>query len=214
MGGAPNANIRVAIADDHALIRVALDRLFAEESDLEILGSFSDGLSVADFALRHEPDVVILDQEMPKLDGLGVAHRLSDAGCSSKVVMLVGGLSDRQLVQAIEFGVRGLVLKSAAFDSITECVRSVHGGQICIGSAEMMRAFKARDRHALLGAQLTPREKEVAMLVGEGLRNREIAGRLRVAEGTVKVHLHSIYAKLGVEGRSALFLAVAIAESL
>lgn len=214
MGGAPNAYIRIAIADDHALIRLAVQRMFAEEPDLEILGSFGDGLSVADFVMRTEPDVVILDQEMPELDGLGVARRLSDAGCSSKIVMLVGGLSDCELVRAIELGVRGLVLKDAPFDAITECVRSVHAGQICIGSAEMMRAYKTRERHALIGSRLTARETEVAMLVGEGLRNREIAGRLRMAEGTVKVHLHSIYAKLGVEGRNALFVAVAVAESL
>jgi DNA-binding NarL/FixJ family response regulator len=214
MGGAPDVNIRLVLADDHALIRLALERLFAGEADLEVLGSFSDGLSAAEFVEEHEPDILILDQQMPSLDGLGVVQRLTDSGCVTKVVMLVGGLSDRELVQAIQLGVRGLLWKTAALDSIADCVRSVHVGQICIGPREMLRAFKSRSRFPKIGGQLTPRELEIAMLIGEGLHNRDIAERLRLTEGTVKVHLHNIYSKLGVDGRVSLLRQVVASESI
>jgi len=201
-------SIRLVLADDHPFILDALEGLFRLEEDIEVVARCSDGVQALEAVERLEPDVLILDLRMPIADGLDVLRRLHELGSRTWVVLLAGSVEDRELVECLRLGVRGVVLKEMAPRLLVQCVRKVYAGDVWVENRSMTRAVDlmllreagARDS----AAHLTPREIEVVQMVAAGLRNKEIAGRLTVTEGTVKVHLHNIYAKLGVDGRLEL----------
>jgi len=201
-------SIRLVLADDHPFILDALEGLFRLEEDIEVVARCSDGVQALEAVERLEPDVLILDLRMPTADGLDVLRRLHELGSRTWVVLLAGSVEDRELVECLRLGVRGVVLKEMAPRLLVQCVRKVYAGDVWVENRSMTRAVDlmllreagARDS----AAHLTPREIEVVQMVAAGLRNKEIAGRLTVTEGTVKVHLHNIYAKLGVDGRLEL----------
>ena len=201
-------SIRLVLADDHQFILDALEGLFRLEEDIEVVARCSDGAQALEAVERLEPDVLILDLRMPIADGLDVLRRLHELGSRTWVVLLAGSVEDRELVECLRLGVRGVVLKEMAPRLLVQCVRKVYAGDVWVENRSMTRAVDlmllreagARDS----AAHLTPREIEVVQMVAAGLRNKEIAGRLTVTEGTVKVHLHNIYAKLGVDGRLEL----------
>ena len=201
-------SIRLVLADDHPFILDALEGLFRLEEDIEVVARCSDGLQALEAVERLEPDVLILDLRMPIADGLHVLRRLHELGSRTWVVLLAGSVEDRELVECLRLGVRGVVLKEMAPRKLVQCVRKVYAGDVWVENRSMTRAVDlmllreagARDS----AAHLTPREIEVVQMVAAGHRNKEIARRLTLTEGTVKVHLHHIYAKLGVDGRLEL----------
>jgi DNA-binding NarL/FixJ family response regulator len=201
-------SIRLVLADDHPLILDALEGLFRLEEDIEVVARCNDGVQALEAVARLEPDVLILDLRMPVSDGLDVLRELHRLGSRTRSVVLAGSVEDRELVECLRLGVRGVVLKEMAPRLLVQCVRKVFAGEAWVENRSITRAVDlmllreagARDS----AAHLTSREIEVVQMVAAGHRNKEIARRLTLTEGTVKVHLHHIYAKLGVDGRLEL----------
>lgn len=202
--------IRLVIADDHPLILEGVERMFRSEGDFDLLARCGDGEEAAAAVARTKPDVAIFDIRMPKLDGVAALERLRSGGVTSKVVLLTAGLDDGRILDGFRVGAEGIVLKEMAPRLLVETVRRVHAGGQCWDNPSVMGALRrmmqqehVRSRAATL---LTPRETEITAMVASGLRNKEIAFRLSISEGTVKLHLNSIYEKLGVDGRVPLTL--------
>jgi len=157
---------------------------------------------------KHEPDVLVLDLRMPRADGVTVLRHMHEQRLPTRTVLLAAVVDDDELVEAIGLGVRGIVHKETAPQFQVESLRKVYSGgqwleQRVVGDAMdklVRREVAAREVHGLLSR----REIEVVRGVAQGFRNRQIAERLGIAEGTVKLHLHSVYTKLGVDGRTAL----------
>jgi len=158
----------------------------------------------------HRPDILVLDVRMPGIDGFGVLRELKKIKPSPHVVLLTAALEDKALLEVIGLGVRGVVLKEMAPRVLVRCIRTVHSGgqwleqQATTRALETMVRREAGLRHA--SAVLTPRELTIVRAIANGSRNKEIAERLNISEGTVKVHLHNIYQKLGVDSRFALMV--------
>jgi DNA-binding NarL/FixJ family response regulator len=202
--------IRLVIADDHPIVLDGLAQLFGVESDFEVVARCRDGDETIDAVRRLRPDVLVLDVRMPGRDGLSVLHELDEAALQTRVVLLTAAVGDEQLVEAIRLGARGVVLKETAPRLLVEAVREVHAGGEWLEKGLVGRALRRLmdrehgQREVL--RSLTTRELEIVRQVAEGLRNRAIAERLFISEGTVKIHLHRIYEKLGVDGRLELAL--------
>jgi DNA-binding NarL/FixJ family response regulator len=198
------------LADDHPIILDGLVQLFGLEEGLEVVGRCRDGDEALQAVRELEPDVLVLDVRMPGADGIDVLRALEQEGLDTRVVLLTAGLEDEQLLDAIRAGARGVVLKDMAPRLLVEAVRTVlAGGQWLekgLGGRALTRLL-GRERGLREAARLlTPREMEILRMVAQGLRNRAIAEKLFITEGTVKVHLHNIYEKVGVDGRVELTL--------
>ncbi len=201
--------IRLVIADDHPVVLGGLEQVFRLAEGFELVASCGGGNEALEAIRRHQPDVAVLDIRMPGMGGLEVARRLGEQeACSTHLVLLTADIQEEEVLEALRLGVRGVLLKEMAARLLIECVRKVHGGErwIELGSfGQALDKLARRDSAAAEVAKLlTPRELEIVRLVGHGLRNREIAEKLHISEGTAKVHLHRIFGKLGVETRSAL----------
>jgi len=199
--------IRVVLADDHPVVLGGLARLFALESDLEVVACASDGTQTIDAVRNLDPDVVVLDLRMPGKDGLAVIRELRRESSKTQIVVFTA-VEGPEVIEAIRLGVRGVVLKEMAVRLLFEAVRKVHGGGTWI---ERDAAGVALQRLVSRGTEpldelsmLTPREKEVARMTAQGLPNKTVADRLQITEGTAKLHLHHVYEKLGIDGRMAL----------
>ena len=196
-------SIRLVLADDHPIVLDGLERLFASEEGIEVVARCVDGDEAVATVLQKRPDVLVLDLRMPAKDGLAVLRRLRERRCDTGVVVLTAGLHERELVEAVRLGARGVLLKQSAADEIVRCVRIVAAGETHLRQPFLDDAL-ARAAMTPADAELTDRELEIVRMLGRGLRNREIGNRLHITEGTVKVHLHRIYEKLGIDGRLAL----------
>jgi two-component system, NarL family, nitrate/nitrite response regulator NarL len=169
----------------------------------------ADGEAALAAIEESEPAIAILDIRMPKASGIDVLRKLHERGSPVRVVLLTADIMDEQLLDALRYGVRGILFKDGAEDRLIECIEQVSAGQRYIDSELTERALSVSlepARDSLNG--LTPRERELAGLIAKGLRNREIAERMAVTEGTVKVYLNTIYTKLGINNRTALALLV------
>lgn len=201
--------IRLVLADDHPIVLHGLKELFERQHDFQVLACCQDGRQVLDAVRTQEPDVLVLDLRMPHFSGLDVLRTMAAEKLACRTVVLTAALRNRDAVDALQLGALGLVLKESPPEALLECVRRVHRGAQWIDqdlagpiSRILRREFAAGQGEAAL----TAREGEIVGLVAEGLRNREIAERLAISEGTVKLHLHHIYDKLGVDGRLELVL--------
>jgi len=199
-------SIRVVLVDDHPIVLQGLEHLFARQPDIEVAACCSTveaGLTAA----RTLPDIVVLDLRMPDGGGLALIDTIAAEKIATKTVVLTAAISDEEVAQALQKGAAGLVLKESSPDQLLECVRRVHAGERWLDPEAMSRvgctsSQESDDR----AASLTAREREVVRMIASGLRNRDIGERLSISENTVKVHLHNIYEKLGVEGRMELLL--------
>ena len=196
----------VLLADDHPFMRAGVEAVL-RGSPYQLLATVSDGDAALAGVKQHDPDICIFDVRMPGRDGVATLQAMRESGDERPVVLLTAELTDRALYTAVKAGVNGIVLKDGAEDALIECLNTVAAGGRAIDPGLMDRALDL----AMTGgsdplAKLAPREREIAELVAKGLRNREIADRLTMSEGTVKVYLHGIYQKVGVENRTALAL--------
>ena len=202
--------IRVVLADDHPLILDSLENLLCGGGEFEVAARCLTGVDTLAAVSRHQPDVLLLDLRMPGMNGLEVLRRMRAEGLETVVVILTAAVDDDEIIEAVRLGVRGVVLKEAAPAVLIRCLQTVQRGgrwidqQAFGGALERLVRREAGARE--VAAVLTPREIEVVRMVTQGLRNREIADRLSVGEGTVKAHLHNIYEKLGIVSRLALGL--------
>ncbi len=200
--------IRLVLADDHRMILEGLEQLFRREPDFEVVGTATTGEDAVAAVRRQRPDVLVLDVNMPRGDGMWVLRQLRPLQLPTQVVLLTATLEEEEVVEAVQAGVRGLVLKEAAAISLVECARRVAAGERVLDNAMVSRALdhvlKREAAAKEIGALLSPRETDIVKMVATGMRNKEIASRLAIGEGTVKSHLHAIYEKLGVHGRVEL----------
>ena len=202
--------IRLVLADDHPIVLHGLQQLFERQADFTVVRCCTDGHSTLEAVRTTRPDVLVLDLRMPNTDGSDVLRRIAAEGLGCRTVVLTAAIRNRQALDALQDGALGLVLKESSPETLVTAVRRVHQGERWIDPEILSGALGgllARDRASRqMGGQFTPREMEIISLVVEGLRNKEIAERLSISEGTVKLHLHHIYEKAEVDGRLALVL--------
>jgi DNA-binding NarL/FixJ family response regulator len=202
--------ITLVLADDHPLILDGLENLLKAEQDFTVLARCSTGEETVAAVREHNPDILVLDIRMPGMDGFDVLRELKPAKLPTRVVLLTAALEEQALVEVIGLGVRGVVLKEMAPRLLVRCIRTVHAGEQWLEKRASARALDTlvRREAGLRRAStiLTTRELAIVRAIANGRRNKEIAEQLKIAEGTVKVHLHNIYQKLGVDSRLALML--------
>ena len=184
--------------------------MFRRERDCRVVASCADGSEALRMIRGHQPSVGVLDLRMPRMGGVAVLRELQKDAAKTRIVLLAATLDDDDLFEAVQFGVRGVILKEMAVALLVQCVREVHEGRQWLEKRSVTQALDTLVRRQAgtreLAKILTAREMEIARAVAEGLRNKEIAAQLRIAEGTVKQHLHAIYEKLKLEGRMSLVL--------
>lgn len=193
--------ITVLIADDHPLVRNALTALLDAVADISVVAAAADGREAVTTALDLKPDVLLLDLEMPRLNGIETARALKEAGSSTRVVVLTT-FSDRdRIIGALDAGALGYLLKDAEPEEIIRGVRAAARGESPLAPRAATELITERSTSAS-GVELSVREREVLLLVAEGLPNKLIARQLEISEKTVKAHLTSVFAQLGVTDRT------------
>ena len=198
---------RVLIADDHPFLIAGLEAIL-RDSEFDVVGKTVNGQAALEALPTARPDILLLDVAMPVRTGVDVLRTLRSRGDFHPVILLAASIDDRQLLEALELGVEGVVLKEGAQDLLLECLQTVRDGGRWIQPRLMQRALELNRAGGIRDplTSLTPREKAIANLVSQGMRNREIADELGMTEGSVKVYLHRIYEKLGVNNRTELAL--------
>jgi DNA-binding NarL/FixJ family response regulator len=199
--------IRIVLADDHRIILEGLEQLFRREQDFEVIGTATNGEDALAAVRAKRPDVLVLDINMPKGNGLWVLKNVHTEKLKTRVVLLTATLDDDEVLEAMQSGVSGLVLKEAAAVNLVDTVRRVQRGERALEPMLVSRALERlsqREEAKKIVEVLSKRETEIVKMVATGLRNKEIAIKLSIGEGTVKTHLHTIYEKLGVHGRVEL----------
>ena len=192
--------ITVALVDDHAVLRGGLAQLLASEPDIEVVGMASDGSGALDLVQRTHPDVLIMDLQMPEMDGV-TATRLVVAEGGTDVLVLTSFSDTARIVAALDAGAVGYLLKDAEPEDVIEGVRAVSRGESPIhprAARQLLGALPTGSRDS----DLTKRELEVLILVRDGLANKQIARRLGISERTVKAHLTSTFARIGASDRT------------
>jgi DNA-binding NarL/FixJ family response regulator len=203
-----DARIRILVADDHPMLREGLVAVLGTQPDFEVVGEAADGSKAVRLAETLRPDVILLDLEMPGVDGVAALEELRDAGSTSRAIVFTAYDTDQRILGALRAGARGYLLKGASRTEIFDAIRTVHAGGSLLEPGVTTRLLDQLRENSELREPLTPRELEVLVLISEGLHNSEIAGRLFVTERTVKFHVSSILAKLGADNRTE---AVAVA---
>ena len=202
--------IRLVLVDDHPVVLHGLQGLFDRHEDFEVVGTCATGDEALTAVQRLHPDVLVLDLRLPGRSGLDVLRAIAGTKAPCRAVLLTAAIDDRQAAEVVRLGVKGIVLKESPPDALLDCVRRVHRGEewiekeVLAGARQQALRGEAVIREA--AASLTPREIEIVRMVVQGLRNRAVADRLEISEGTVKIHLHHIYEKLGIDGRLELVL--------
>ena len=207
------ARIRVLIADDHAVVRQGLRTFLELQDDIEVMGDACDGEEAVAAALDGRPDVVMMDLVMPGLDGIEATRRILRERPATRVIALTSFLDDEKVLPAVRAGAAGYLLKDVEPEQLVRAIRTVHGGEALLHPAATATVMRELADHAEPADEadlgLTGREREVLALVARGLPNKLIAHELGIAEKTVKTHMSSILAKLGVTDRTqAALLAV------
>jgi DNA-binding NarL/FixJ family response regulator len=200
--------IRLVLADDHRLVLSGLELCLRQEPEFEVLACCYDGFETLQVVRQLRPDVLILDLCMPGKDGLAVLREIHEAEIPTRVVLLTAAMDEDSLLEAMRLGVSGVVLKEMAVPLLVQCIRKVYAGDQWLERRLIGRVVEKMLRREA-GARevakiLTPREIEIVRLVASGLRNKQIADKLAISEGTVKIHLHRSYEKLHVDSRVAL----------
>lgn len=200
----------LVLADDHPIILEGLEQLFSRHKEFQVLATCATGEDAIAAVRQHHPDVIVLDVKMPHGDGLSVLKTIHDERLATRVILLTASMAEDEVLLAMEAGVWGMVLKETAAVSLIDSVRKVIRGERALDQSLIVRALdRAVERHSGLrnaAEVLSRRETEIVKMVAAGMRNKEIANKLFIGEGTVKTHLHAIYKKLGVHGRVELTL--------
>lgn len=198
--------ISVLIADDHALIREGIKQILELEEDIHVVGQANNGEEAFELASKLEPDIILLDINMPKTNGIEALRRFKDMGITSKVIILTIHEDREYILKTLKLGANGYMLKDSSANSLIEGIRRVAKGENYIQSsvADLVSASSddsMEDKSIEQINSLTNREYEVLMLIAEGLNNKDIAERLYISEKTVKNHTSNIFKKLELNDR-------------
>jgi len=200
--------ITLVISDDHPIVLGGLEGILEAAKDFKVLATCLDGEQTLNAVRKYKPDILVLDIRMPGKDGLTVLREMRKEKLATNVVVLTAEVDDGELTEAVSLGVRGLLLKELAAKLIVQCLRKVHAGELWLEKRSVSSALEKLlqgQAGKLEAAQvLTPREIEIVKQVATGLHNTEVAKRLFISEGTVKMHLHNIYEKLHLDSRIKL----------
>jgi two-component system, NarL family, response regulator LiaR len=205
--------IAVLIVDDHAVVREGLRTFLELQDGLKVVGEAADGLEGIEQARRLQPDVILMDLVMPKLDGVAAMRALREQAPDSRVIVLTSFLDDERLLPAIQAGAAGYLLKNVEPTELARAIRAAERGEAIIdptAAARLVEAIAENSRPVIAEPErLTRREREVLELIAAGRSNKRIALELRISEKTVKTHVGHLLAKLGVADRTqAALLAV------
>jgi DNA-binding NarL/FixJ family response regulator len=201
--------IRVVVADDQELVRSGFAMILDAQPDIEVVAEAGDGAAAVEAVRRHSPEVALLDIRMPGMDGIEACRAISAAACACRVVMLTTFDSDEYVYEALHAGAGGFLLKDVRRDDLVHAVRVVAAGDSLLAPSVARRLvtdYTRRGGRPSPGSRrrlevLTARERQTLELLGRGLSNAEIAAALVVSEHTVKTHVSSVLAKLGLRDR-------------
>jgi NarL family two-component system response regulator LiaR len=205
--------IRVLIVDDHQVVRRGLRTFLELQDDLEVVGEAGDGLQGVELAARLQPDVVLMDIVMPRMDGIEATRRIKERAAGAGVIALTSFAGDDQVLPALEAGASSYLLKDVSPEDLVDAIRAVHRGEPRLHPDALRKVMEAameprsdevRPPASSPPDDLTERELEVVALVAQGMSNREIAERFVISEKTVKTHIGHILAKLGLKDRTQL----------
>jgi two-component system nitrate/nitrite response regulator NarL len=209
------SQIRILLIDDHTVMRLGLRLLIENQQGLKVVGEASGRTDALELAEREQPDIILLDLALPGTDGVDLIPELLSIAKETRILVLTGVLEPEIHTRAMRLGAMGVVLKEKAPEVLLKAIEKVHQGEIWLDRAMVANVFSERSRareaakkdpEAAKIATLTEREREVISLVGEGLRNKQIADRLFISEGTVRNHLTTIFGKLEVSDRFELLM--------
>jgi two-component system, NarL family, nitrate/nitrite response regulator NarL len=214
-------SVRILIADDHPIFRDGLKRLLESESDLKVIGEACDGIEAVELVRKLRPEILLLDLAMPRRPGLEALREIGTDGFPVRVILLTAAAEKEQIVEALQLGARGVVLKDSATQILLKSIRAVMHGEYWVGRESVSNLVQylrslidssaTASRRKRYG--LTPRELEIISAVVAGYANKEVAEHFKISEDTVKHHLSNIFDKLGVSTRLELAL-FAVNQSL
>jgi DNA-binding NarL/FixJ family response regulator len=193
--------IRVLIADDHAVVRTGVAQVLANADDLQVVGTASGGREAVDMASAHDAQVVLMDLSMPDLDGIEATRAIVERRPDTHVVVLTSFADEERILQALDAGAVGYLLKDAEPTELIAAVRAAARGESPLAPRAATALLRARAQ-AKPAVQLSDREREVLELLAAGLPNKLIAQRLEISEKTVKAHLTSVFRQIGVDDRT------------
>jgi len=194
--------IRILVVDDHPIVRDGLVAVLQDQADLQVVGSMGTAEEAVALAARLRPDVVLLDLELPGMDGVAAIPRLLEAAPAARAIVFTAYDTDEQVFGAIQAGARGYLLKGADVAEIVRAIHNVHDGGSHLAPRVAARVLGAVGAPHPSPTRLSPREREVLQLLAQGLATKQIARSLGVTERTVKFHVASIFAKLGATNRA------------
>jgi DNA-binding NarL/FixJ family response regulator len=197
------SRLRIVVVDDHPITLAGLDALLSGERDFTVVARCADGYAAVRSVSLHQPDVLIVDLDMPGMDGLAILKYLRTSGNHTPVILLATA-NNQKVTEALSLGAQGVVLKQSDPHQLIRCLREVRAGHRWLD--ESLDGHSKGPAIARVLDSLTRRQVEVAWAAVSGLSNKELAQRFGVSEGTIKNHLHAIYERLGLDGRLALLL--------
>ena len=215
------APIRVVVADDHPVVRFGVKTMLETEPGFEVVGEAEDGDVAITETLERDPDILLLDVMMPRLPGLEALRAIMEKSARAKIILLTSTITTQQIIEALQIGAQGIVLKDAAASDLSKSMRAVLSGDYWIGGERVVNLVSALNVLMNQAASmpdkktygLTPRELEVVTCIVEGCSNKDVAKQFAISEETVKRHLSNIFDKTGVSTRLELAL-FAIAHKL
>jgi len=197
-------SIRILIADDHPIMRQGLATVLDREEDLQVVGQASNGHEAVALASRLHPDVILMDLQMPVMDGVEAIQQIKQENPDVGIIILTTYDTDEHIFRGIEAGARGFLLKDSPPEEVLNAIRAVNKGESLVQprvASRLLDRFTQLSRASATEGGLSSREVEVLQLTAQGIVNKEIAAQLLIGESTVKTHLIHIFNKLGVKGR-------------